>query len=149
MEGGINMKLKSKGFTLIEVLMSLVVTISVLGMLFHFVQQQRPLFWALSDTSAMEWEAFCHQMELYMWREKLLTVAPHRIDTRDSKGYRHNYVLYKDQIVRHKNHRGYQPLIFNLRTIEFKETEEGVEMRGIFKNGKEHAFILRWSRSQG
>lgn len=143
-----NTSYTSRAFTMIEMMVSLAISLSVLLMISHFLQQQRHLYDVLSDTSFLEWEIFGHQMDNYTKNEHLKKVEVHRLTSIDQDKKERCYVPYKDQVLRRRGNRGYQPLIFNLKTISFKEANNGVLMMGTFKNGKSYTYTLDWQKAK-
>lgn len=140
-----NINYKSKAFTMIEMLVSLSISLSVLFFMASFSKQQQLVQKKLADTTCIEWQIFGRQMDNYARSETLKRVEDQRITSIDCDHRVRCYVPYKDQILRRRGNRGYQPLLFHLKTIHFRKEGAFVVMKGTFDNGKTYEYYLVWS----
>lgn len=129
---------------MIEMIISLSISMSVLLFISCFIQQQQLIQQKIADTTCIEWQIFGHQMNLYAQSERLMHVYDKKIMSMDKQHRIRCYVPYRDQILRRRGNRGYQPLIFNLKDIHFRQQGLFVVMKGTFNNGKTYEYYLVW-----
>ena len=127
--------MKSKGFTLLECLLSLMILgLSVLlinGIIRQMPQVNQQLF-ARKD---QEWQIFLIQLERELQTCTYVSVSPYTLFLKSSK----ENVVTIDRIngkVRQRDNTGYHPLLTEVSLIYFEKRASSIQFTVTFENGE-------------
>ncbi len=127
--------MKSKGFTLLECLLSLMILgLSVLlinGIIRQMPQVNQQLF-ARKD---QEWQIFLIQLERELQTCTYVSVSPYTLFLKSSK----ENVVTIDRIngkVRKRDNNGYRPLLTEVSLIYFEKKASSIQFTVTFENGE-------------
>lgn len=146
-----NIYWKSKAFTLVEVLISLGVSIIVLGLLGEVLPTIHRVVERQKDDTFLQWRTCVKQLDHYTHGDKCVDIYDYGVVFESFSGRKFIYRSYKDQLVRSAYHsgkkEGYEPFVFNLKDLHFKKVENGVLMEGTFKNGRHYTYLWPWKKA--
>lgn len=152
-ENDMNIKLKSKAFTLIECLVSLWITLIVGFLLFGILNQMIKYHRLLNDDTFARWQVGMIQVQKVLEHKKLEEVSGDKIVIGEN-GEKTILRVYKDQLVESKLNqenkvKGYKPLIFGLKKFQFKQEENNIVFQGEFENEKTYEYMYPIQKASG
>ncbi|WEV45288.1 competence type IV pilus minor pilin ComGF [Streptococcaceae bacterium ESL0687] len=142
------MRLKTrsvKAFTLVECLLALIVlsgSLLVVGGLTNLVG--RELNYVAKDEQ-LEWQLFCNLLREELEGSKLIKVDHNYLYVKKSNDLRFGQNENSSDFRKtHVSGRGYQPMIFNLKSTSIEECDGLVTFNLTFLSGKKYTMIYRF-----
>lgn len=142
------LKTKLRAFTLLEALVALLViagSLTVYQGLTKIVAHQTSY---LSDNTRDNWLLFCQQFRQELAGASLDKVDSHRLYIR-KKGQSLSFGKFQSDDFRKTNGegKGYQPMLFGVRTADFSQSDQQVTLRVTFETGLERTFVYAFEKT--
>ncbi len=126
--------MKTSGFTLIECLLALVVLSVSLLMVDGIIKQIPQVNQQLSDRKDQEWHIFLLQLERELATCTYISVSDYTLFLRSAE----NNIVTIDRIngvIRKRDNGGYQPLLTEVRGLNYQKVNESIRFTVTFENG--------------
>lgn len=131
--------LKSKGFTLLESLVALLMLSGILLLLSGLIQHAHKMEQVLSGYHQLEWEIFLLQLDNELDDVEYITTAQNEISTKiEDKGKMVPLVILKvNRKIIKRQSGGNQPLLTGVDRFVCQEKNHGVDFIVTFTDGKQ------------
>lgn len=140
-------KLKMRGFTLIECLLSLFVLSIICLLLSSVLTNTQIVVEKLKNTSDKEWQIFLIQLENELKNCEYIATDKNRFIFINKKNGKNVWIEFKlGKIVKVENG-GYQPLLTQINNAVFSEQKEYIELNITFENDLQ--MIAKWAIKRG
>lgn len=148
-----NMYRNEEGFTLIEALLALFVTSIIFLLMASGIFQGRQLQPLVEDHSQLEWHLFLNQFEAYLKDSEFVRLTRRKLQTKEktSTSKRPVAISYQQNnqaFIRTKaSGAGYQPLLLNVKHINFSRQQDQIEITVEFLDHSKRTgklFIKEW-----
>ncbi|GGC87054.1 competence type IV pilus minor pilin ComGF [Enterococcus wangshanyuanii] len=135
------------GFTLIECLLALFL-LSIICLLFSAViKNAKVVSEVLKSEKEKEWHIFVIQLENELAGCQFKEIQGNKMIYENPKKERNILIEYKLGKIIKVDNGGYQPLLIDVREVDFKKEDDFVVIRAVFKN--EQQYSARWSIIKG
>jgi competence protein ComGF len=138
------LKLKIKGFTLLESLVALLAisgSVLVISSLAQLMQNQMQI---AQNDSEKDWQIFCEQMRTELAGENLDKIKENQLFVTGAKSLRFSQSGEEFRKTDIKG-RGYQPMLYGVKNVKIQEMQELITIQIEFKKGGEHTFVYKFS----
>ncbi|MBO0470965.1 prepilin-type N-terminal cleavage/methylation domain-containing protein [Enterococcus sp. DIV0242_7C1] len=131
------------GFTLIECLLALFL-LSIICLLFSAaIKHAKVVSEILKSEKEKEWHIFVIQLENELAGCAFKVIQGNKMIYENPKKERGIWIEYKLGKIVKVDNGGYQPLLIDVHEADFKEEDDFVVIRAVFKNGQQYS--ARWS----
>ncbi|WP_239254169.1 competence type IV pilus minor pilin ComGF [Listeria ilorinensis] len=136
-------ELAQNGFTILEALLSLIITMMILSFIPLFYQEAQKINQLSDLTSENEWLLFRTQFLAELQGAHTIRVSVNAVSFIDQEEKQIVYQQYKNLVRRQVNGRGHEPILQNVQKTHFHEINDEIILAFTSYDGKQHFLRFR------